>query len=125
MKEFKPYYTEKQRQAKINREFNELWSIYRDDNNPANIQVRSVCTELAFVIVMLIELRYTIIRDGAVETYKNGANQYGQKKSVAVEVYDKTVGQFMKLHAQLNKLLPAVDQNSEATRELMEFIMHR
>lgn len=122
MSEFEGIYTEQERQKQIRREFSKLYALYRDDDNPANEQVKRLCDEAAFLRIMLHELKKIIIRDGYIETYQNGANQHGLKKSSAVEVYDKMISQYMRVFAQLNKLLPEPESIDEAQREIMAFI---
>ena len=72
--------------------------------------------------VMLTELKEMIQRDGYVERYQNGENQFGIKKSSAVEVYDKTVNTYSKIIKQLCELLPEEDGGTAPGQALMDFI---
>lgn len=122
MNEFVGIYTKEERDRQIRREFSKLYALYRDDDNPANEQVKRLSNEAAFMRVMLLELREIITRDGMIESYQNGANQYGLKKSSAVEVYDKMISQYMRVFAQINKLLPEPVENDQEVNELLAFI---
>lgn len=62
--------------------------------------------EASFLTVTLEELRQAISKEGVTETYKNGANQYGQKISATVATYDKLLNTYSKVIAQISKGLP-------------------
>lgn len=79
--------------------------------------------EAAFVAITLQELRSIIARDGAVESYKNSATQYGTKKSSAVEVYDKMLNTYAKVIAQLREKLPDSKKQETAGEGLMNFAL--
>jgi len=66
--------------------------------------IEKLIDEAAFLSVTLEETRMIINRDGVIETYMNGASQWGQKKSAAVEVYDKNINNYMKLMKQLYEI---------------------
>lgn len=88
------------------------------------IIVRRLLDDLAFLYLQMEEAKETILQDGIVETYQNGANQSGKKKSSAVDTYDKAVNNRLKIIRQLVDLLPrssAQEQGGEAG-ELAEFI---
>ena len=57
----------------------------------------------------LQDLKELIKQNGSVEFYKNGANQYGRKKSAAVEVYNAMIKNFAAILKQLYDLLPKND----------------
>ena len=102
--EFEPIYTEKQRQTKISKEKKRLEELLDDIDEKGTLL--KLCDEAAFMSVMLEELRLTIQRDGAVDSYQNGANQWGRKKSAAVEVYDKMVNTYSRVIHQITDHLP-------------------
>lgn len=89
--------------------------------------VRSLLDDMAFCFVQMEEAKHTIYAHGITETYQNGANQKGQKKSSAVETYDKCVNNRLKLIKQIVDLLPPPALNPQSGEktpeaELMEFI---
>lgn len=67
------------------------------------------------------ECNLLYIRDGMSETYQNGENQWGVKKSVAAELRPKYTATYQSLIKQLTALLPSEDEKAAAA-ELMEFI---
>lgn len=77
--------------------------------------------EAAQYSVCLLECNKIIDRDGLVDTYKNGKNQYGTKKSVAAELKPKYTQTFQSLIRQLSDLLPS-DGEKDAAKELMDFV---
>ena len=64
-----------------------------------------------------------IKRDGVVEEYKNGENQYGRKKSSAVEVHTKYSSEYVKTITALANLRGA--DGGEANDEFLQFIARR
>lgn len=77
--------------------------------------------EAAMYAMMLAEINLIIERDGLVDFYKNGENQYGTKKSVAAELKPKYTATYQSLVKQLTELLPTADEK-DAAAELMEFL---
>lgn len=122
MSEFKGIFKEKQRQAKITEEYDKLLDLFSTVGPDTMEQAARLCQEAAFVRVMLLELRLIIMRDGPIEEYQNGPNQYGLKRSTASDMYDKSIGQYMKLMAHIKKLLPAQPDNAAEVGELLDFI---
>lgn len=81
------------------------------------IVVCGLLDDLAFLWVQMEEAKEDILRHGITETYKNGANQSGRKKSSAVEAYDRAVNSRLKIIRQLVDMLPhsmAQEPNSDA-----------
>ena len=64
-----------------------------------------------------------IKRDGVVEEYRNGENQYGRKKSSAVEVHTKYSSEYVKTITALANLRGA--DGGEANDEFLQFIARR
>ena len=69
----------------------------------------------------IYECNLLYVRDGMSETYQNGENQWGVKKSVAAELRPKYTATYQSLIKQLTGLLPSEDEKAVAA-ELMEFI---
>ena len=70
--------------------------------------------------VVLEETSELIKRDGVVEEYKNGENQYGRKKSSAVEVYTKFSSEYVKTITALANLRGS--DGKAAEDEFLSFI---
>lgn len=73
--------------TRIKREKERLLKIYEClEPNVYKTCYSIICT-LAFISVSLEDLQDEIIKTGWVETYQNGENQYGQKKSAAGDAH--------------------------------------
>ncbi len=77
--------------------------------------------EAAMYSVMLTEINKIIERDGLVDRYQNGENQWGTKKSVAAELKPKYTATYQSLIKQLIELLPTKSEQ-DAAKELMDFL---
>ena len=126
MADFEQIWTDKQRKTKINRELKRLQKIYENIETSRKITVEKLINDAAFMAVTLEEIRLVIQRDGVVETYQNGENQKGVKKSSAVEVYDKMVNTYSKVIKQLCDLLPEKvvwdePEEEDPAEELLKF----
>jgi len=73
--------------------------------------------------IILEETGELIKRDGVVEEYKNGENQYGRKKSSAVEVHTKYSSEYVKTISALANLRGA--DGGKADDEFLQFIARR
>lgn len=104
--EFEQIYTEKKRNALIRSEKKKLKIILENMDEKTRSTCERLTDEAAFMAATLEELRKIISRDGPVETYQNGENQKGLKKSAAVEAYDKMVNTYTKVTRQLVDMLP-------------------
>ena len=130
MADFKPIYTDKQRKRKIKEEQKRLEEIFKFVETNKKKTIEKLIEDAAFMAVTLEETRQIIARDGVVETYQNGENQKGVKKSSAVEVYDKMVNTYSRVIKQLCDLLPEkvvfdADEEEEEVdpaEELLKFV---
>ncbi len=77
--------------------------------------------EAAQYATALYECNALIERDGLVDFYQNGENQWGTKKSVAAELKPKYTSTFQALIKQLSALLPT-ESEKNAAQELMDFL---
>ena len=71
---------------------------------------RELCEKLinnaAFMAEQLTNLQDIIKRDGCVDQYKNGENQFGLKKSAALEAYNTIIKNYNSVIKQLLDILP-------------------
>ena len=79
----------------------------------------SLCEKAQFMEYELKKLQEFIAENGVTETYQNGANQFGKKKSTEVEVYNTMVKNYSAIMNQINNILPIKDTTTD---ELMEFL---
>lgn len=126
MADFEQIWTDKQRKTKISRELKRLQKIYENIETSRKKTVEKLINDAAFMAVTLEEIRLVIQRDGVIETYQNGENQKGIKKSSAVEVYDKMVNTYSKVIKQMCDLLPEKvvwdePEEEDPAEELLKF----
>jgi hypothetical protein len=69
----------------------------------------------AFMRVTLEDLQEIINRDGVVETYRNGENQYGQKPSSTLQSYNQLIRNYAAVMKSLTGLVPYVAREPEPT----------
>ena len=103
------FFTKEQKEEIIKKETKKLDKIFKNiDENKIKI-VNPLIHQCAFMSAELQDLKELIKQNGSVEFYKNGANQYGRKKSAAVEVYNAMIKNFAAILKQLYDLLPKND----------------
>ena len=81
--------------------------------------------QAAFLSMCLYELNQTIVRDGYWDTYKNGAAQWGTKRSVAAEVYDRYLKAYASIIKQIVDLLLDEDADPDAGEMVKQFMAQR
>ncbi len=116
------FYTEEERNKAIKREYRRLKKISKVLNDDNKIVLDRLFREAAFMAVTLEEARLMIAREGILEEYQNGANQWGRKKSSFVEVYDKMANTYSKIIKQICDALPETVAADISKNELYEFI---
>jgi hypothetical protein len=112
-------YSQKKRKALIRKEFERLYACFDGLENRRQESIGKLVTEAAFMSVTLAETREIITRDGPIDRYQNGANQWGTKRSAAVESYDKMVITYAKVMTQLIAVFP---DGPDAGKELMDWV---
>lgn len=91
---------------RISAEIKKLNKLFTDMDSKTKKAVHSLIENAAFMAISLEDLQTEINRKGYTETYQNGANQAGVKKSSVVEVYNLLVKNHMGVMKQLADLLP-------------------
>ena len=82
--------------------------------------VEKLIENAGFMAEQLEILQEYISAFGCTESYQNGANQFGKKKSSEVEVYNAMIKNYSSVIKQLLDLLPQEEKTSED--ELLNFI---
>lgn len=95
--------------ARIKKEVTRLNSLFRQLDKKKKKAVESLIKNAAFMAVTLEDLQNEINENGVTEKYQNGANQFGVKKSSAVEVYNTMIKNHVTVMKQLTDLLPKED----------------
>ena len=76
------------------------------DENQLDI-VKSLVEEAAFMRVTLQNLRTAISGGGVIDTYQNGENQSGRKKSAEVDIYNTMIKNY---NATVKQILDVVSK---------------
>lgn len=121
MKKFEPIFTEEERK-KLTRKNKAKIRKCLENVDPELIKLHEKTIEdAASYATCLEEINRQIERDGYVDEYQNGENQWGVKKSVAAELKPKYSQIYQGLIKQLKELLPS-EGEKDATAEIMEFL---
>ena len=123
MEIFEQIYTEKERQKLKKKNIDKIKKVFAEvDPNVLELNGQLI-EEAGTYATYLSEINKIIERDGFVDTYKNGENQYGTKKSVAAEMKPKYTTTYQSLIKQLTDLLPKDDdKEDDPADELLNFI---
>lgn len=105
---------------KILKELERLTEIFKDMPEDRYNVCQRLIENAAFMAEQLTKLQEQIEIEGCVETYQNGQNQWGKKKSAAVDVYNTMIKNYLSVIKQLCEYLP--DDSKKEADELMNFI---
>jgi hypothetical protein len=94
-------------------EYKRLREIYAKVTGGRLRLVLKLITRAAFMSAALSDLEDYLATHGYTETYQNGANQSGKKKSSEVEVYNTMVKNYSAIIRQLSDLLPAETEQKD------------
>ena len=101
-----------------------LKSLGEIDESKADI-VKSLVEEAAFMRVTLEDLRETITACGVAETYRNGENQQGRKKTAEVDVYNTMIKNYNSTVKQIITIVADQAGGGEVSDGFDEFVaMH-
>lgn len=102
------------RDTRIKRERERLEKIFAELDEKRLETAKNLLENAAFMAVMLEDLRQEISENGVTSEYKNGENQFGTKKSPAVEVYNTMIKNFTQIILALCNLLPTANPEANA-----------
>lgn len=121
MDKFEQILTESERKKIIAKNKRAIRATLKDVD-PATLKLYAqLIDDAASYACAIYECGLLYMRDGMSETYQNGENQWGVKKSVAAELRPKYTATYQALIKQLTGLLPTEDEKN-AAQELMEFL---
>ena len=103
------------------KELTKLKRIFKNIEKDKQRTCEKLIENAAFISEQLDLLILDIQQNGYVSEYQNGENQYGTKKSPAVEIYAQFIKQYTVIIRQLIELLPKGEQTA-AKDELEEFL---
>ena len=121
MEIFKQIYTQEERETAIKKNIKQIKKLLKGLDKDTIKMNEHLIEEAATYAVLLEEINKIIERDGVVDHYQNGKEQWGTKKSVAAELKPKYTTIYQSLIKQLTELLPTAD-DKDAAQELMEFL---
>ena len=94
------------------------------DENQKDI-VKSLVEEAAFMRVTLQNLRTAISVNGVVDTYQNGENQSGRKKSTEVDIYNTMIKNYNATVKQIVDVVSKQPGRGDANDGFEEFTAMR
>ena len=111
--------TKEERIAEIRKGFDKLVEIVADNKKDLII---SLFDRAAFMLASVEDLEIYINENGYTETYSNGANQSGKKKSSEAEMYLSLIQRYNQTVAAIGSLLPESEEKKEAGGDLKGFL---
>ena len=111
---------EKTKEQKIKTEKNRLKRIFKNLDENKKSLVTPLIEKAAFMSVELDELQEVIENEGWTSEYKNGANQYGTKKSPEAETYIALSKNYAAIIKQLTELVPPAERKKSRIAALRE-----
>lgn len=112
------------KEARIEKEYRRLRTSFTAMPKKLKKANEKLMMRAAFMAVTLEDLELDIAENGVTETYQNGANQFGVKKSAAVEVYNSMVRNYMGTIRQLCDCIP-VEADRPKIDEFDKFVQGR
>jgi hypothetical protein len=103
-----------EKEKRIKQEATKLNRLLKDLDAKKKKAISSLVNNAAFMAITLEDLQEEINLNGVTETYQNGANQSGVKKSAAVEVYNAMIKNHVNVVKQLTDLLPKVESTKKS-----------
>lgn len=108
---------EKTKNKKIYEEFLRIGLLYEGITENKFAVIFPLIRDAAFMRITLDELSATINRTGAIEEYKNGADQFGMKQSAALQSYNNVIKVYSSTLKQLFSYLPLSKEQSLSVQE--------
>lgn len=102
--------TENEKKAKYLKELQDIFSGV--DGNKKKVLFAHL-DNLSYMKVKLEALQKLIDRDGLIETYQNGENQYGTKPSTALKAYNDTIKSYNTLYKEIAPFIPLEQRESK------------
>ena len=108
------------KEERIKKEKTRLKGIFRDLEANKKKLVTPLIEKAAFMSVELDMLQEQIEQEGWTSEYKNGANQYGTKKSPEAETYIALSKNYASVIKQLSDVVPEAKKKKSALAALRE-----
>ncbi|MBO7670719.1 MAG: hypothetical protein J6S60_09045 [Oscillospiraceae bacterium] len=114
--------TEQARKKRITTEFRRISAALESVPTDRRTAAEKLMQEAAYMTEIIADAKEEIDAHGIIEEYQNGENQFGRKKSPAVEIYDRAVNSYAKVIKQLTDLMPDKSAAQEAGAALRAFL---
>ena len=108
------------KEEKIEKEKRRLKSIFKELEDGKKKLVTPLIEKAAFMSVELDSLQEILQQEGWVSEYKNGANQYGTKKSPEAETYIALSKNYAAVVKQLVELVPPAKRKNSMLQALRD-----
>lgn len=99
-----------------------LEPIFEEIPQNRHVIARKLIDRIAFMTVAAEDLESEIIENGYMSEYKNGENQFGMKKSPALESYIAIMQRYNAAAESILKLFPASPPKTTQKEGLLEFM---
>lgn len=116
-------YTAEEKAKKVKAKQRQLKKIFELLSDDAQLLCSDLMQNIAWMGVELAELQEIIHKTGAVEEYRNGANQSGLKLSAAIQAYNSLFKSYNSALRLLLAELPDGDSKAVAKDKLAAFLM--
>ena len=114
-----------QKDARIKKEKQRLACIFKQLSEDAKQTAEKLIDNAAFMAATLEDLQEYINENGCTETYQNGQNQFGKKKSSEVEVYNTMIKNYKAVIDTLIGLMPKRTDGGDDCDGFEDFIDSR
>ena len=114
--------TEQARKKRITTEFRRISAALESVPTDRRTAAEKLMQEAGYMTEIIADAKEEIDAHGIIEEYQNGENQFGRKKSPAVEIYDRAVNSYAKVIKQLTDLMPDKSAAQEAGAALRAFL---
>lgn len=111
-----------QKDARIKQEKLRLAGIFKQLSEDCKKTAEKLIDNAAFMSATLDDLQEYINENGCTETYQNGQNQFGKKKSSEVEVYNTMIKNYKAVIDTLIGLMPKQADGGEDYDGFEDFI---
>ena len=97
----------------ISKRLAEVKQLYADLPTEKMVLVLPLIENLVFIEFQLKELQEIISKDGFIDEYQNGNNQFGKKQSANVQSYNALVKSYNMISQRLEGMMPAQKKSSK------------
>lgn len=91
----------------------ELKAIYAPLSEEKMLLARPLIENMVFIEFQMEDLQKIIKKEGFVDTYKNGNDQYGKKQSANLQSYNALVKSYNMINTRLEAMLPKRTKSSK------------